>query len=221
MDDRPAADLSRTWALVPIRGIETAKTRLGEGLDPEERAELVTRLLERTLEATRRAAAIRSTLVVTRDPRAGVIAAAHAAVALLEHAPDLNAAIRAARSVALERGATAVLVLPADLPAVDAAALDHLLAVAAAGPAAAGQESHGGGVVALVSDRHGEGTNVLLLAPPDVIDPRFGADSRALHARAAREAGARYVEVDGPLSLDIDTPTDLLLAEATIGRLDG
>ena len=41
------ADLSRTWAIVPIRGLETAKTRLGEDLDAEERLELVTDLLPR------------------------------------------------------------------------------------------------------------------------------------------------------------------------------
>jgi len=32
--------------------------------------------------------------------------------------------------------------------------------------------------------------------------------------RAARAAGATYVEVAGPLDLDLDTPDDLLAAEA-------
>ena len=38
--------------------------------------------------------------------------------------------------------------------------------------------------------------------------------SRAAHAAAARAAGATYLELDGPLDLDLDTPDDLLAAEA-------
>jgi 2-phospho-L-lactate/phosphoenolpyruvate guanylyltransferase len=53
-----------------------------------------------------------------------------------------------------------------------------------------------------------------LLAPPDAIEPSFGGDSRAAHRACATDAGARYVELDGPLGLDIDTPDDLLLVEA-------
>jgi 2-phospho-L-lactate guanylyltransferase len=66
----------------------------------------------------------------------------------------------------------------------------------------------------LVTDRAGDGTNVLLVAPPDAIAFRFGPGSRAAHAAGARAAGATYVEVAGPLDLDLDTPDDLLAAEA-------
>ena len=65
----------------------------------------------------------------------------------------------------------------------------------------------------LVPDRHGRGTNALLVAPPDAIDVRFGGDSRAAHAAAAMEAGALLVELAGPLRLDLDTPDDLVLAQ--------
>jgi 2-phospho-L-lactate guanylyltransferase len=208
------ADLSRTWALVPIRGLETAKTRLGEDLDAEERVELVTGLLRRTLEATRDARRIAGTIVVTMDPEAAGIAKDLGAVGLVERAPGLNAAIEAARSVAVARDATAVLVLPADLPSVSAQAVDELVATAATASAR-------DGLVVLVTDRHGLGTNALLVSPPDAIDPAFGETSRAAHEARARAAGARYLELDGPLSLDLDTPADLLAAEAAIGSLRG
>ena len=68
--------------------------------------------------------------------------------------------------------------------------------------------------VVLAPDRHGRGTNALLLDPPDVIDPAFGGDSRAGHAWLASSADAAFVEVPGVLALDVDTPDDLLLAEA-------
>ena len=214
------ADLSRTWALVPIRGLETAKTRLGEDLDAEERVELVTGLLRRTLAAARDARGIEGTIVVTMDPDAAGIAKELRAVGLVERAPGLNEAIEAARSVAMARGATAVLVLPADLPSISSAGVDELLA-SAMEAAAASDRARARGLVAIVPDRHGLGTNALLVSPPDAIDPAFGEASRAAHAARAIAAHATWLEVGGPLALDLDTPADLLAAEATIGSLRG
>jgi len=212
--DLSHTDLSRTWALVPIRGLETAKTRLGEDLDAEERVELVTRLLRGTLRATRDARRIAGTIVVTMDPDAAGVAKELRAIGLVERAPGLNEAIVAARSVAAARGATAILVLPADLPAVTAAAVDEVLERAGGfGPAP--------GLVVLVPDRHGLGTNALLVSPANAIEPAFGESSRSAHAARAATAGARYEELDGPLSLDLDTPADLIAAEAAIGSLRG
>jgi len=208
------ADLSRTWALVPIRGLESAKSRLGEDLDAEERVELVTGLLRRTLIATRDARRVAGTIVVTMDPDAAGIAQELRAIGLVERAPGLNQAIEAARSVAVARGATAVLVLPADLPSVSAAAVDELLE---AGAMAADRRA----LVAMVPDRHGPGTNALLVSPPGAIDPAFGERSHAAHVARAAAAGAALAELDGPLSLDVDTPADLVEAEAVMGSLRG
>jgi 2-phospho-L-lactate guanylyltransferase len=208
------ADVSRTWAVVPIRGLETAKTRLGGDLDAEERLELVTGLLRRTLVATRDASRVEGTIVVTMDPAAAGIAQQLGAVGLVERAPGLNGAIEAGRSVAVARGATAVLVLPADLPAVRAEAVDELIGAAA-------DVDGSNGLVVLVPDRHERGTNALLLTPPAIIAPAFGEGSRALHEVATAAAGARYVELDGPLGFDVDTAADLLAAEAVMGSLRG
>lgn len=214
MDPAARADLSRTWAVVPIRGLDTAKTRLGEDLDPEERRSLVAELLRRTLVATRDARWIEGTIVVTMDAAAAGLARSHRAIGLVERAPGLNEAIEAARSLAVARGATAVLVLPADLPAAAPEHVDELVEAAV-------ERDAPGGLVALVTDRHGLGTNVLLLSPPALIAPAFGDSSRREHERAALAAGARYVELDSPLSLDVDTAADLVAAEAALGSLHG
>jgi 2-phospho-L-lactate guanylyltransferase len=216
VDTAPRADLSRTWALVPIRGLETAKTRLGANLDAEERRDLVVDMLRRTLVATRDAELVAGTIVVTMDPEAAGLARDHHAVGLVEQAPGLNGAIAAARSVAIARGATAVLVLPADLPAIDAGAIDAVITEARA---RAGDRSSG--VVALVGDRHGSGTNALLVSPSALIDPMFGPASRDRHRAAAAGAGATFVELGGPLTLDVDTADDLVVAESSLGTLHG
>ena len=216
MDPAARSDLARVWALVPIRGLETAKTRLGGGLDAEERRDLVVDLLRRTLVASRDARRIAGTIVVTMDPAAAGIAREHRAIGLVEGAPGLNSAIAAARSLAVARGATAVLVLPADLPAISAPAIDAILDAADNI-----QNEVASGLVALITDQHGQGTNALLISPPGRIDPQFGPGSRELHRVAAAGAGAAFIELDGPLALDVDTTDDLEVAEAALGALRG
>ena len=119
----------------------------------------------------------------------------------------LNEGLRDAREEAIAAGADAILVLPIDIPAVSPGLLAPLVARAADGPTP---------LVAIVPDRHDRGTNALLLAPPDVIAFCFGGDSKAAHLDAARSAGATVEVIDGPLTLDIDTPEDLLLAQTEI-----
>ena len=221
MEPTARADLTRTWAVVPIRGLETAKTRLGEDLDAEERLELVTVLLTRTLVATRDAARIAGTVVVTMDQAAAGLAHEHRAIGLVERAPGLNEAIVAAQSVAVARGATAIVVLPADLPGIDALAVDSLVEAAARATRHLAPGAEPEGIVAIVADRHGAGTNALLVSPPTLVEPAFGPGSLARHHTAAEAAGARILELDGPLSFDLDTAADLLTAESELGSLLG
>lgn len=189
--------------VVPVRSFEGAKSRLGAVLDAEERRELVTRLLRRTVDAALATAGVTEVIVVSPDPEVLELAAGAGARPVLQRSRGLNPAIQEARDAAAPAGR--LLVLPADIPGVAPAALVALLD--------AGDAAGTPGVV-LAPDRHGRGTNALLLDPPDVIDPAFGGDSRAAHAWLASSADAAFIEVPGVLALDVDTPDDLLLAEA-------
>jgi 2-phospho-L-lactate guanylyltransferase len=127
----------------------------------------------------------------------------------LEQATDgLNEGLGEAR-VAAGAEATAVVVLPVDLPGITARDIDLLVEAARIALRDAPERP----VVVLVPDRHGTGTNALLLSPPDAIGFRFGDGSRAAHAAAAQARGASYVELGGPLTFDVDTPDDLLEAD--------
>ena len=209
------ADLGHVVAIVPVRGLERAKTRLGEALDPEERRALVEGLLRRTIRAAITTPGIRAVAVVSPDPEALAVAADSGAVTLPQGGGGLNEGLAEGRAWARELGASALLVVPADLPAIGPYELGRVLAAARDGLAtsrAAGAAATS--LVALVPDRAGQGTNLLLLAPPGAIPFQFGPGSRAAHARAAARSGATYLEFQGPLGLDLDTPDDLLAAEA-------
>jgi len=204
---RPA-DLSRVLCLVPVRALEGAKTRLGEALDAEERRSLTERLLRRTVGAAAAVHGVALVAVVSPDPAALGVAAASGAAALAQATAGLNEALDEGCAWGRTIAATALLVLPADLPRIDPAAVSAVLEAGRAAAAAAPDRP----LVALVPDRAGTGTNALLVAPPGAIPFRFGPDSRAAHAAAAAEVGATYLEVGGTLALDLDTPDDLLLA---------
>ena len=199
---------SRIVAIVPVRSLEGGKSRLAERLDGEERAELVERLLRTTIEAVK--PHVERVVVVSPDRDVLDLAAEAGAEPLRQQAGGLNDALRLGRGRALELGADAVLVVPPDLPRVDADEIGRIMA-------AADRDRR---IVVLVPDRHGTGTNALLLSPPEVIDFAFGPGSRATHAEAARAAGAVLRELDGPLALDLDTPDDLLLAEGDLAHPD-
>jgi 2-phospho-L-lactate guanylyltransferase len=205
LPDRPVV------AIIPIGSLDGAKSRLGAVLDAEERLELTLRLARHTIEAAVATQGITETLVVTPDDAVRRLAEDLGARPLRQRDGGLNRGIDAGRAEAIAAGAAAALILPIDLPEVSTDAIGAVLATL---------DRPGRPLVAIVPDRHGRGTNALLLAPPDAIDTCFGGDSRAAHAAAAEAAGAEYVELGGPLRLDVDTPDDLLLAEPILRPVD-
>ena len=199
---------TRVFAIVPIGTLEGAKSRLGATLDAEERHDLASALARRTVAAAVATPGVTETLVVTPDDEVRELALAAGARPLRQDGDGLNSGIDQARDEAIAAGADAIVILPIDLPAVTPEALAEVVRALARSPR-----------VVLVPDRHGRGTNLLAMTPPTAIEPCFGGDSREAHAGAASRAGVPYVELDGPLRLDVDTPDDLLLAEQLLPEL--
>jgi 2-phospho-L-lactate guanylyltransferase len=74
----------------------------------------------------------------------------------------------------------------------------------------------------IVPDRHGTGTNALLLAPPGALAPSFGEGSFARHVALARAAGAALEVAEiRSLGLDVDTPGDLAALRAALAQRPG
>ena len=201
--------MTRIAAIIPVGTLEGAKTRLGEMLDAEERHDLVEGLLARTVVAALAVTSLADVLVVSPDREVLRRASAIGARTLRQRTKGLNAGLREARADVVAGGATAILVIPIDLPLVTAEAIE-----AVAKPLTE-TRADGAPVVVLVADRHGTGTNALGLRPPDVIDFAFGRGSRRAHVAAARASGTTVVDLQGPLSIDLDTADDLVFVEST------
>jgi 2-phospho-L-lactate guanylyltransferase len=135
-------------------------------------------------------------LVVSADPAALMLAAQQGVATLQEARAGLNQALVQARRHAVEQGARSLLVLASDLPLVSASDVEAILA--------AGDAS-----VVIAPDRRRQGTNALLLRPPEVIAFAFGEDSFARHLDLALAAGVVAIEVSLPgLAFDVDLSED-------------
>ncbi len=197
-------------AVLPVKRFATAKGRLGEAFGGGTRRALAEAMVTDVLVALRRARRVDEVVVVTAEPAAEALARGYGArvVPDREETGQSAAALAGVRSAAR---AERVLLVPGDCPALDPGEVDALVASAGPGPE-----------VVIVPDRHGTGTNALLLTPPQAIEPAFGPGSRERHERAAYAARAEWRVAEVPsLVLDVDTPDDLEALRATLESSHG
>lgn len=196
--------------VLPVKALDRAKARLGEtGIGAADRLALATGMLTDVLEALERSRLVDDVVVVTSDPQVEILARGYGNQVIAEDpAGGHSEAAALGARWALDDGAFHALLLAGDTPAIDHEEIDVLADMLADGPD-----------VVIVPDRHGTGTNALLLTPPDVIAPSFGPGSRDRHEQLARDAGAKVHIAQVPsLLLDIDTAEDLdALAERLAG----
>jgi len=188
------------WAIVPMKALNASKSRLREVLTPEQRVELSRGMLLHLLQVLADIPEIERTVVVSADPAVLALTEEHGADALMEKgSPSLNSALSQATALAEYSHVEAVLVLPADLPLIEAAEVQDLIERVQDPP-----------VIIIAPDRRREGTNALLVAPPGTIKYGFGPDSFERHTQRAEASGARIEIMELPaLGLDLDTPEDL------------
>ena len=200
----------RTVAILPVKCFAQAKQRLGASVADPLRLELARAMVGDVLAALAETASIERTIVVSGEPSVAATARAQGAIVIDDTAQrGQSAAVALGVERALAEGMERALCIPGDCPTLDPAELEALLSAPASGEPE----------VVIVPDRHGTGTNGLLLARPDAIPPSFGPDSCERHRALAHAAGvACRIERPASLLLDIDTGEDLTALRA---RLSG
>ena len=196
-------------AVVPVRGLRGGKTRLSTLFDEDERADLTCAMLRRVLVALRDAGVVDRVAVVTPDPAVAFALPTPADGIELVRQPEgqsgLNQSLLLGRGWATGRGADRLLVLSADLPLLQPEDIRHLAA-------------HDVPVV-LATDRHGTGTNGLLLREPDAeaFTFGFGEHSALRHAAEADRLGLSVLHaVTSGTAFDLDTPDDWAALPPTV-----
>jgi 2-phospho-L-lactate guanylyltransferase len=196
----------RTVAILPVKTFGRAKQRLTGGFG--DRPGLAAAMVADVLDALAAVPELDEVIVVTAQ------AVSADTDVLIVHDPveaGQSAAAERGIETAVQRGAERVLLVPGDCPALDPREVDELVAGAMSAPD-----------VVIVPDRHGSGTNALLLAPPDAIAPSFGPGSRERHEEAAAASGARWrVAEPRSLVLDVDTAEDLAALRVALDARTG
>lgn len=198
-------------AILAVKRFGGAKQRLAAGIDGERRRALIEAMVADVLEAIGESRSVDATIVVTSEPAAQALAAAAGALAIPDASESGHVdATLAGIARAQADGAACVVLLAGDCPLLDPRELDHLLTGVP------------GDYVGIVPDRHGTGTNALVLSPPTAIVPAFGEGSRARHVAAARAAGVPFgVEELASLGLDLDTPADVIALTRELAERPG
>jgi 2-phospho-L-lactate guanylyltransferase len=195
-----ASDNLRTTAIIPVKGLSGANSRLDAVLSVEERARLAEALFLDLIMKLPRSRCIDDILVVTADPSVARQARWFEHQVLVQESDEGHSEAAAAGArAAMADGAERVAMLPVDCPMLDVEEVDARM----------GRSPR---TVLIVPDRHGTGTNALVLDPPDVFMPVFGPDSCSRHVSRARAAGISFAleEVES-LATDLDTPEDMSL----------
>lgn len=189
------------WAIIPVKPLHDSKRRLARLLSADERAELIHHFLDDLLATLALSRGIDQILVITGDPAVMALAETYGAELLVEASPmGLNAAVSWGVAHAAAAGATAALVLPADLPFARVVDIEQMLR-----PLATERRW----LIALTGNETGTGTNALLLAPPGDFDFHYGPDSLRAHLAEARARGRAAYLVNAPgLRFDLDTEAD-------------
>lgn len=185
-------------AIVPVKALPLAKSRLAPSLAPAGRRALVLEMLGRVLR-TLNHPTITTIWLSSADPLLLAVGIAWGARPLYDTAGELNGALEQARSTAWAAGATALLVVPADIPLINSEDVDSLVAALA-----------NGADVVLAPDSSGSGTNALALQRHAELPFRFGSASAHHHQAEATVRGLRTDRIfSATLAFDIDLPSNL------------
>lgn len=190
----------KPWAILPVKEMAGAKQRLAPLLSPEERIVLMQMMLRDVLAALSAAQGLAGIALVTLDPWAEALAQEHGTRIITEGAREGHTgAVTAAAAMLQAEGVAAILTMPGDIPAVKTPEIEALIAAAITAPAF------------IIAPAHDEqGSNAILMSPPNAVKLRFGEDSYFPHLASARAAGItpQILRLPG-IAMDIDHPADI------------
>src|SRR5438067_1132634 len=164
--------------LVPVKNLENAKERLSSMLTRGERRTLAEAMLEDVLGALAGDGRQIKVAVVTSDAFAAQVAQAHGFSIIPDRANRSESdAIAQATEFCIAQKEESTLVMPGDIPLLQAADIEAVLE-------AAPKEGS-----VLVPGWDGRGSNAVFRRPANLFPLRFGNDSFQPHLRAAQATG--------------------------------
>ncbi len=192
--------------LIPVKNLANAKQRLADVLDQQVRTELAHAMLADVLQAVADYGR-EDVSLVTNDPFSLEQAASYG-FGVISDAANVSEtdAIEMATRVCITRGVRRTLVIPGDIPLIEAEDLAAIFK----------HSAENGSVLVPSADKRG--TNAVLRAPALSFPLRFGNDSFQPHLQAAIATDTPCVVLSlARIALDIDNADDLRSLAASPG----
>jgi 2-phospho-L-lactate/phosphoenolpyruvate guanylyltransferase len=185
--------------LIPVKNLSAAKQRLAAILDQPARTELAQTMLHDVVATIASWPPRPACALVTSDSFAIELAQQYDFEIIADPAnPGETGAIEMATNICVARGIESTLVIPADIPLIQASELEEILKHA----------PKEGSVLAPAAD--GRGTNAAFRRPANLFPLRFGNDSYKPHLAAAQATGKPCIVLQLPgIAVDVDNPEDL------------
>src|SRR5688572_24730669 len=188
-------------AVIPMKSLHSAKSRLSNILTAQQRKNLAMYLLDATIKELKKSNFISEIIIVSNDKALKQYSCINNLKFIKDSDEGVNQAVILADKYCIDNGINATIVIPQDLPFISAKEIDEICTIS--------NKYHK--CIIICPSKRFDGTNVLFRKPPDVIKTFYDDNSYINHLKEARKFNIPIESLDlDKLKLDIDTKEDLI-----------
>lgn len=193
--------MKKIAAVIPMKNLHYAKSRLSNILTLQQRKELVLFLFNITIKTLKKSKFISEIIVVSSDKTIEKISFKNGLIFIKDSDNGVNNAIILADRYCVQNNIDASIVIPHDLPFISVKEIDYTCNISEKYPKC----------VIICPSKRFDGTNILFRKPPSVIATFYDNNSYLNHLKEAEKFNIPLESINlDNLMFDIDTREDLL-----------
>jgi 2-phospho-L-lactate guanylyltransferase len=188
-------------AVIPMKSLHSAKSRLSNILTAQQRKNLAMYLLDATIKEIKKSCIISEIIIVSNDKAVKNYSCLNNLKFIKDSEEGVNKAVILADNYCIDNGINANIVIPHDLPFISAKEIDEICTMS--------NKYHK--CIIICPSKRFDGTNILFRKPPDVIKTHYDDNSYMNHLKEAYKFKIPIESLDiVKLRFDLDTKEDLL-----------
>jgi len=188
-------------AVIPMKSLHSAKSRLSNILTAQQRKNLAMYLLDATIKEIKKSCIISEIIIVSNDKAVKNYSCLNNLIFIKDSEEGVNKAVILADNYCINNGINANIVIPHDLPFISAKEIDKICTMS--------NKYHK--CIIICPSKRFDGTNILFRKPPDVIKTHYDDNSYMNHLKEAYKFKIPIESLDiVKLRFDLDTKEDLL-----------
>lgn len=188
-------------AVIPMKSLHSAKSRLSNILTAQQRKNLAMYLLNTTIKELKESNFISEIVIVSSDEAVKNYSSINNLTFVKDSDKGVNEAVILADKYCVDNGINANIVIPQDLPFISAKEIDEICTIS--------NKYHK--CIIICPSKRFDGTNILFRKPPGVIKTHYDNNSYMNHLKEASKFKIPIESLDiVKLRFDLDTKEDLL-----------